>query len=149
MEVLQLQRTYRQGLARRHAELLAQQQQQQQPQQQEAHQQQPLSRQELAHVEVWDGFFDATLLDYQRYLRAAAAGQPSVWTTPNAGQQPQQQGQQQQQEALQQHGAALTALGHAADVLALLPTSLKQRPTHITGASATLKPVGCCAAGCS
>jgi cell division protein FtsL len=122
MQLMLLQRQHRR-LVQEH--YLAYQQQQQQGDSSEYSSDQPSSSsssskvpkvtaEELQEVDIWDAFFDADLADYAQYLRAAADGHPSVFTTmnPNA---PSVIQQQQQQGVAQQKGGANAAHADSSD----------------------------------
>lgn len=119
--------------------------------------QQPFGGEDVADVDIWDAFFDATLPDYLQYLQAAVAGAPSVFTTVNphaptesphqlqrwqherqeqAGKHQQQQHAHQQQQnggQTQQQLVARELLANTAKMLALMPRGMKQRPTLLVG----------------
>ncbi|KAF8068285.1 hypothetical protein HT031_001972 [Scenedesmus sp. PABB004] len=86
-------------------------------------------------VEVLDAFFDASLGDYIRYLRAAAAGAPSVFTVAHPGAGPPRGGRRPGGAELAALEGARGALGATAEVLALLPRALRARPALLLGAA--------------
>jgi len=132
MEVMLLQRQYRQALTAKHHQLL---QQQSGPSAGTPPPVTLLSHSELAGVKLWDAFFDITLQDYIDYLQAAAAGQPSVFTTSSTCIYPQQQQQQQKDEhqAAAEYQEACESMAAGAAVLSMLPTRLLSRPGQLTG----------------
>lgn len=137
METLLLQRQHRHALKAKHHQLLHQQQQQQQQQPQQANSATPaftlLSQEELAEVKIWDAFVDATLRDYLHYLEAAAAGQPSVFTTSSAALSPTgDRDSKDMQQTTAEYQDACQAMAMAADMLSWLPKQLMSRPGHLT-----------------
>lgn len=106
-----------------------QQQQQQQRGSSNTSSDEVFSDADIHEVDIFDAFFDADLTDYQNYLAAAAAGEPSVFTTVN----PFVDSNTLQQQQQQQVAVARQELASAAAMLSLLPAGIKSRPLiHMT-----------------
>jgi hypothetical protein len=166
MQLMLLQRQHRRLVQEHH---LAYQQQQQErssaehePNSSSSSSVPPVTSEELAEVDIWDAFFDADLDDHVQYLRAAAAGSPSVFTTinPNAPthQQQQQQGLAPRSGAKedsagdadnteassqqQQLAEARVAIANSAKMLAIMPPGIVARPLLLLGGAQLLQLAG-------